>query len=322
MPASQFLLRAVRTARPLLLALLLTAVLAPLTLLLTPGRAHASVGDVVIDEAQRHKGAPYVYGATGPGSFDCSGFTSYVYRRLGVSLPHSSSGQYAAIKHVSKSDKKRGDLVFTYDSGGIYHVGIYSGHGQMWAAPKTGDVVRKQTIWTSSYVVGRPVATKTRRHWMALGGARGVLGDPVTGERSAATSGARFSNYDHGSVYYSRTTGSAEVHGQIRRKYKKLDRDGGRLGLPLTDQHRTSDGSARYNRFEGGDIYASASTGAHEVHGDIRRVWLDKGGERSRLGLPTTDVHATPNGAGRYSRFEHGKITWKRAADTTVVKYF
>jgi len=321
MPASQLLLRAVRTARPLLLALLLTAVLAPLTVLLTPGRAHAGVGDVVLGEAQRHKGKPYSYGATGPNSFDCSGFVGYVYRRLGVSLPRSSGDQYRAIKHVDKSDKRSGDLIFTYNSGGIYHVGIYSGNNNMWAAPKTGDVVRKQEIWTSAYVVGRPVSKKTRRHWIALGGARGVLGDAVTGERSAAVEDARFSKYDNGYVYYSRDTGANAVRGSILRKWKKLDRDAGKLGLPTSDRRKTSDGRGSYNRFQGGVIYSSPGTGAHEVHGDILDTWEAAGAERSKLGFPTTDVHATSDGSGRYSKFENGKIVWKRSTGRTSVTY-
>ena len=321
MPASQLLLRAVRTARPVLLVLLLAAVLAPLTVLLTPGRASAGVGDVVLGEAKRHKGKPYSYGATGPSSFDCSGFVGYVYRSLGVSLPRSSGEQYSAIKHVDKSDKKRGDLIFTYNSGGIYHVGIYSGNGAMWAAPKTGDVVRKQTIWTSSYVVGRPLAEKTRRHWMAMGGAKGPLGSSVRGERSAAVDGARFSKYEKGLVFYSRDAGANAVRGGILDKWEQQGRETGSLGLPTSDRRTTPDGRARYNRFEHGFIYTSRSTGAHALHGDILARWREAGSEDSKLGLPTTDVRAASNGVDRYSRFENGTIVWKRSTGRTSVTY-
>jgi cell wall-associated NlpC family hydrolase len=67
----------------------------------------------------------------------------------------TASEQYAASSRVDQADKKPGDLIFTYDSSGIYHVGLYAGDGLMWAATKSGDVVRKQAIWTSSYRVGR-----------------------------------------------------------------------------------------------------------------------------------------------------------------------
>jgi len=323
MPACpQSLLRAVRTARPVLLALLLAVVLTPLASLLSPGRALAAdPGPVVLSEAARHRGTPYVYGAGGPSSFDCSGFTSYVYGRLGISLPHSSSGQYADIPHVSKSDKVPGDLIFTYNSGGIYHVGIYAGGNQMWAAPKTGDVVRKQTIWTSAYVVGRPVAERTRRHWVALGGRRGLLGDARTGERAAAVRGARYSTYDNGQIFYSADSGTHELHGSIRSRWIALGRESGPLGLPVTDERVTPNGKGHYSKFQGGSVYASRATGAHEVRGAIRRTWAAAGYERSKLGFPTSDERRTSDGKGRYSTFEHGKITWNARTGDTTVKY-
>jgi len=322
MPACPHLfLRAVRTARPVLLALLLTALLAPVSVLLSPRQALAAdAGGAVLKEASRYAGTPYVYGATGPGSFDCSGFTRYVYGRFGVSLPHSSRGQYAAVKHIAKRDKVPGDLIFTYSSSGIYHVGIYSGKNTMWAAPKTGDVVRKQTIWTSAYVVGRPVTQRTRRHWIALGGARGQLGSAVTGERTAAN-GVRYSHYENGSVFYSPATGSHEVLGDLKRKWKQKGGRTGLLGLPVTDQRATSTGGARFSRFQHGAVYASAATGAHEIHGPIRTAWAAAGKASSRLGLPTTDVRALADGSGRYSRFQHGTIAYDTSTGRTTVSY-
>jgi cell wall-associated NlpC family hydrolase len=110
----------------------------------------------VVDAAAEQYGKPYQWGGEGPVTFDCSGLTKYVYDNFGVDLPHNSSAQYDAVRHVSKSDMRRGDLVFIYDEGGIFHVGIYAGGDRMWAASKTGDIVRKQEIWTDSFVVGRP----------------------------------------------------------------------------------------------------------------------------------------------------------------------
>jgi cell wall-associated NlpC family hydrolase len=117
--------------------------------------AVSAIGQRAVTEASRHKGAPYQYGATGPTRFDCSGFTRYVWARLGKSLPHNSGQQYGAVRHVAKANKKIGDLIFIYGSGGIYHVGIYAGNGYFWHAPHTGDVVKKAPIYTSSYYVGR-----------------------------------------------------------------------------------------------------------------------------------------------------------------------
>lgn len=113
-------------------------------------------GRQVVDEASKHFGKPYQWGGEGPVTFDCSGLTKYVYDEFGIQLPHNSAAQYDVVDHVAKSQMRLGDLVFVYDEDGIFHVGIYAGGNQMWAATKTGDVVRKQEIWTDSFVVGRP----------------------------------------------------------------------------------------------------------------------------------------------------------------------
>jgi cell wall-associated NlpC family hydrolase len=111
-------------------------------------------GERVVREAARHEGAPYQYGAAGPDAFDCSGFTMYVFGRFGIRLPHNAQAQYDAVRHVPPSGAALGDLVFFRTSSGIYHVGIYAGHGRMWAAPHSGDHVRLEAI-SSSYLVGR-----------------------------------------------------------------------------------------------------------------------------------------------------------------------
>ena len=105
--------------------------------------------------AAEQKGKPYRYGATGPHSFDCSGFVQYVYRQVGKALPRTSRQQRAATPHVSKADKQPGDLIFISSGGRVTHVGIYAGDGRFWVAPKAGDVVKLQRIYTSAYTVGR-----------------------------------------------------------------------------------------------------------------------------------------------------------------------
>jgi cell wall-associated NlpC family hydrolase len=139
------------------LLLLLSALLGSL-LTTAAGTAEATTpGTAAVQEAGRHHGQPYVYGAAGPTRFDCSGFTLYVYGRLGKRLPHNTSAQYSAVRHIAKSSKQVGDLIFIRSSNGsLGHVGIYAGNGTMWDAPKPGDVVRHRAIYSSNYVVGRP----------------------------------------------------------------------------------------------------------------------------------------------------------------------
>ena len=117
--------------------------------------ARSTFGTRVVNEASTHRGKPYQYGAVGPYRFDCSGFTRYVFGRFGKSLPHNSGQQYTLVRKVAKTDKRVGDLIFTYNSGGIYHVGIYAGNGEIWHSPHSGEVVKRSPIWTSSYYVGR-----------------------------------------------------------------------------------------------------------------------------------------------------------------------
>lgn len=85
-------------------------------------------------------GKPYVWGATGPGSFDCSGLTQAAWKSAGVALPRTTYTQINAGRRVSRDQLAPGDLVFFYS--GITHVGLYIGNGQMIHAPRPGSTVR------------------------------------------------------------------------------------------------------------------------------------------------------------------------------------
>ncbi|KIF68354.1 hypothetical protein HY68_06465 [Streptomyces sp. AcH 505] len=89
-------------------------------------------------------GKPYVWGATGPNSFDCSGLTQAAWRAAGVSLPRTTYTQINAGRRVSRSELAPGDLVFFYS--GVSHVGLYIGNGQMIHAPRPGTPVRVAPI--------------------------------------------------------------------------------------------------------------------------------------------------------------------------------
>ncbi|WP_405788425.1 NlpC/P60 family protein [Streptomyces sp. NBC_01367] len=89
-------------------------------------------------------GKPYVWGATGPGSFDCSGLTQAAWRSAGVSLPRTTYTQINSGRRVSRDQLAPGDLVFFYS--GVTHVGLYVGNGQMIHAPRPGSTVRLAPI--------------------------------------------------------------------------------------------------------------------------------------------------------------------------------
>ena len=111
---------------------------------------------LVLRKAASLAGRPYHFGGVGPRSFDCSGYTRFVFgTSVRRSLPHSSAAQYRLSHKIAKSAIRPGDLVFFVSHGHVYHVGIYAGHGLIWHAPHSGDHVRLAAISTSSWVAGR-----------------------------------------------------------------------------------------------------------------------------------------------------------------------
>ncbi len=117
-------------------------------------------GNTVVATAQQYIGCKYVYGGTSPSGFDCSGFTSYVYKAHGVSLSRTAAGQYGNGVAVSRSDLKPGDLVM-FGKSGITHVAIYVGGGKIVHAANSSRGVTTDTInsgyYNKNYVGARRV---------------------------------------------------------------------------------------------------------------------------------------------------------------------
>lgn len=111
--------------------------------------APSGKGSTVLETAKQYIGCKYVYGGTTPKGFDCSGFTSYVYRLHGVSLNRTAAGQYSNGVAVARSDLQPGDLVM-FGKSGINHVGIYIGGGMIVHAANSSRGVTTDTI-TSGY---------------------------------------------------------------------------------------------------------------------------------------------------------------------------
>lgn len=123
---------------------------------ISPSNTAASVSisakrQSVLNYAAQFLGVPYVYGGSTPSGFDCSGFTSYVFKNTVGSIPRVAQAQYDATTRVSRDDLLPGDLVFFGSStSSISHVGIYVGSNQFIHAPSTGDVVKYSSL-TGSY---------------------------------------------------------------------------------------------------------------------------------------------------------------------------
>jgi peptidoglycan DL-endopeptidase CwlO len=113
----------------------------------------SGAGVEAVRAAQTQLGKPYKWGATGPGSYDCSGLTSWAFKQAGVTLPRSSREQARVGRAVSYNDLRPGDLVFSYQP--ISHVAIYVGDGKVINAPQTGDVVKYSRLNADNFTTAR-----------------------------------------------------------------------------------------------------------------------------------------------------------------------
>ena len=105
--------------------------------------------------AAAQTGDPYRYGAAGPNAFDCSGLTSYAFRRAGKAIPRTSSAQRGAARRIPASAARPGDLVFFHGGGGVSHVGFYAGGHRILHSPYSGSRVKIERIWSRSVSYGR-----------------------------------------------------------------------------------------------------------------------------------------------------------------------
>jgi peptidoglycan DL-endopeptidase CwlO len=105
----------------------------------TPVEMLPTTGEEAVKIAFHYLGTPYSWAGASPSGFDCSGFVMYVYGRLGIGLPHSSSMVWGEGRAVSRSRLEPGDIVFF---NGLSHVGIYVGNGAFVHSPHTGEVVK------------------------------------------------------------------------------------------------------------------------------------------------------------------------------------
>ena len=127
---------------------------APITAVASPPAQSAPVSSSgsILSIAASFAGIYYIYGGTTPAGFDCSGYTQYVFAKVGINLPRTSEAQQQAATAVS--NPQPGDLVFFGSP--AYHVGIYAGNGMMWASSHTGSAISLQAVYSSSATYGRP----------------------------------------------------------------------------------------------------------------------------------------------------------------------
>ena len=122
-----------------------------------------SIGEKLVNLAKGKLGCKYVYGATGPNTFDCSGLTQWCHKQLGITIPRTSLDQSKSGKSVNKSNLQPGDLIFwKTTSAEVGHVGMYVGNGQFIHAPNKSKPVKYDSL-SSSYYSSRYV--RARRYY-------------------------------------------------------------------------------------------------------------------------------------------------------------
>jgi uncharacterized protein with LGFP repeats len=173
-------------------------------------------------------------------------------------------------------------------------------------------------VYWSQATGARTVLGSIRDTWLATGGSGGYLGFPTTSDTPVPGKGA-YVRFQGGDVYWSPTTGTQIVRGEILNAWLATGGATGYLGFPTTSDAATADGRGYFVRFQGGDVYWSAATGTQVVRGSILSTWLAAGGATGPLGFPTTSDAKTADGRGYVVRFTGGDVYWSPATGSQVV---
>ena len=201
-------------------------------------KVRRTLGDRAALLALHEVGTPYAWGGEGPGGFDCSGLTSWVYGKLGVLLPHNAAAQFGVGRAVQRSRLRRGNLLFFH---GLGHVGIYLGEGRMVHAPQSGrsvEVVRLADHYAEGLVGARRIHAPSAPSGNTVDRLQRLQSVPRL--RSIARRGISFS-YRHGQWARSKPspTGSTTFSWRLARRHRAPRADGpNRAPGPLPSPRR------------------------------------------------------------------------------------
>lgn len=174
------------------------------------------------------------------------------------------------------------------------------------------NLFTKGGIYWSGWTGAHEVYGRIFLDYEDLDAERHTIGLPI--KSSSSISGGRYQQFERGRMYYKNGSQKAfEVHGAILGRYVKLG-SYRKWGFPISDELSVKRGSStvgKLSEFERCSIYWSPSSGAYEVHGDIRKKYIQEGGATGRLGFPTSNESDIPNVNGaRYNTFQNGTIAW------------
>ena len=166
------------------------------------------------------------------------------------------------------------------------------------------------SIYWSPETGAHAIHGANRDKWAEMGWENSVLGFPVSDESATPNGQGAFCHFQGGSIYWSPETSVHVIHGAIRDKWAEMGWENSFLGFPVNDESATPDGKGAFSHFQGGSIYWSPETDAHEIYGAIRDKWANTGWEMGPLGFPKSAEASSLDGS-RIQFFEFGVISWR-----------
>ncbi|MGY1652134.1 hypothetical protein [Geodermatophilus sp. SYSU D01119] len=141
----------------------------------------------------------------------------------------------------------------------------------------------------------------------------GALGYPLTDQATTPNGAAQYVHFQRGSIYWSAATGARVLSGAVYDRWAASGWETSPIGLPVSDVATTPDGRGSFAHFRSGSVYATSTTGARIIRGEVYAKWAATGWENGPLGYPVADQATTPNGAAQYVHFEKGSVYWSAA---------
>ena len=206
-----------------------------------------------------------------------------------------------------------------YSAGTVVTLRTINGHRDVGFTACPGNVGFTKMGQIRSRVaalIGAAPTSPIEDRYKALGGGAGFLGAPTTAEGTVPAGNGSYRYYRGGAIYFSPSTGARVVRGALLAEYSRLGWETSGLGFPTSDDSPAAGGF--FTHFQGGSIYWSAATGAHDVRGLIREKWASQGWERGPLGFPTTgDSRAA---GGWFTHFQGGSIYWSAGTGAHITR--
>ncbi|MCK4928772.1 MAG: hypothetical protein KAR76_03455, partial [Methanosarcinales archaeon] len=148
-----------------------------------------------------------------------------------------------------------------------------------------------------------------KQKWISMGGESSSLGNPYSGTMKTIREDGYFQRFQHGSIYWSSTSGAFEIHGGVESKYMSMGYEASYLKYPTFDTVALTNGCS-FNDFMGGAIYFNPLFSGHALYGPILEKWREMGAEKSVMGYPTGDTEPTIDGEGQFQHFQAGDLYW------------